>query len=108
MAKILPARPGVALAALGFAALGLAACSEAPSEAADLVLVDGEILTMGEPGMVEALAVAGGLVAAVGTSEEVRALAGPNTRVVELGGRTVIPGLADNHYHGIGGGPGST
>ena len=109
-AKIGPSRTGTALAAIGLAAFGLAACSEtvseAPSEAADLVLVDGEILTMGAPGTVEALAVADGRVAAVGPSEEIRALAGADTRVVELNGRTVIPGLTDNHYHGIGGGPG--
>ncbi|MYH10222.1 MAG: amidohydrolase [Gemmatimonadales bacterium] len=86
--------------------LGLAACAAPPGDTADLVLVDGEILTMGSPGTVEALAVADGRVAAVGTSAEVRGLAGPDTRVVELNGRTVIPGLTDNHYHGIGGGPG--
>lgn len=95
-----PAVPGFVML------LGLAACAAPPGDTADLVLVDGEILTMGSPGTVEALAVAGGRVAAVGTSAEVRGLAGPDTRVVELNGRTVIPGLTDNHYHGIGGGPG--
>ncbi|WP_428278233.1 amidohydrolase [Candidatus Palauibacter sp.] len=94
------------LAAVGLVALGLAACGTPRPEAADLVLVDGEILTMGAPGTVEALAVSDGRVRAVGTSEEIRRLAGPDTRVVELNGRTVIPGLTDNHYHGIGGGPG--
>lgn len=106
MAKITASRPAVAPAALGLVALGLAACGAPRPEAADLVLVDGEILTMGAPGTVEALAVSDGRVRAVGTSEEIRGLAGPDTRVVELNGRTVIPGLTDNHYHGIGGGPG--
>ncbi|WP_419161554.1 amidohydrolase [Candidatus Palauibacter sp.] len=101
MTKLRPTCVGVALAALY-----LAACAAPPGEMADLVLVDGEILTLGSPGVVEALAVGGGRVLAAGTSEEIRALAGPDTRVVELGGRTVIPGLTDNHYHGIGGGPG--
>ena len=101
MTKLRPTCAGIALAALY-----LAACAAPPGEMADLVLVDGEILTMGSPGVVEALAVGGGRVLAAGTSEEIRALAGPDTRVVELGGRTVIPGLTDNHYHGIGGGPG--
>ncbi len=73
---------------------------------ADLILVDGEILTMGSPRVVEALAVGADRVIALGTSEEVRRLAGPGTRVVDLAGRTVIPGLTDNHFHGIGGGPG--
>ena len=101
MTKMRPLRPAAALAALY-----LAACAAPPGEMADLVLVDGEILTMGSPGVVEALAVGGGRVLAAGTSEEIHALVGPDTRVVELGGRTVIPGLTDNHYHGIGGGPG--
>ncbi|WP_423925224.1 amidohydrolase [Candidatus Palauibacter sp.] len=101
MTKMRPLRPAAALAALY-----LAACAAPPGEMADLVLVDGEILTMGSPGVVEALAVGDGRVLAAGTSEEIRALAGPDTRVVDLGGRTVIPGLTDNHYHGIGGGPG--
>lgn len=106
MAKITASRPAVALAALGLVALGPAACGAPRPDAADLVLVDGEILTMGAPATVEALAVSDGRVRAVGTSEEIRRLAGPDTRVVELNGRTVIPGLTDNHYHGIGGGPG--
>ncbi|WP_420449006.1 amidohydrolase [Candidatus Palauibacter sp.] len=106
MPKIRPSRAAVAPAAGYLAALGLVACAEAPREAADLVLVDGEILTLGATGVVEALAVADGRVSATGTSEEIRMLAGPDTRVVDLGGRTVIPGLTDNHYHGIGGGPG--
>ncbi|WP_420438522.1 amidohydrolase [Candidatus Palauibacter sp.] len=94
------------LAALYVAGLGLTACGVPPREAADLVFVDGDVLTLGAPGVVEALAVSDGRVLAVGISEEIRGLAGPDTRVVELNGRTVIPGLTDNHYHGIGGGPG--
>lgn len=106
MAKVTASRIAASLAAPGLVALGLAACGAPRPEAADLVLVDGEILTMGAPETAEALAVSDGRVLAVGTSEEIRRLAGPDTRVVELNGRTVIPGLTDNHYHGIGGGPG--
>ena len=101
MTKLSPSRAGIALAALY-----LAACAAPPPETADLVLVDGEVLTLGSPGVVEALAVGDGRVLAAGTSEEIRTMVGSDTRVVELGGRTVIPGLTDNHYHGIGGGPG--
>ncbi|HSK23048.1 MAG TPA: amidohydrolase [Egicoccus sp.] len=53
---------------------------------------------------VEAVAVRGGAVAAVGTDVEVAGLAGPTTRVVDLGGRTVVPGLIDSHLHVVRGG----
>jgi hypothetical protein len=54
----------------------------------------------------EAVAIAGGRFVAVGDDETVSALAGPGTRSIDLEGRTVIPGLADDHLHGAGGGPG--
>jgi predicted amidohydrolase YtcJ len=47
----------------------------------------------------EAVAIRAGRIAAVGTTAEIRALAGPRTRVIELGGRPVIPGLVDAHCH---------
>lgn len=86
--------------------LATGACGRSVEAPADLILLGGDILTMGPAGVVEALAVRGDRVVAAGTSEEVRGLAGPATQVVELAGRTVLPGLTDNHYHGIGGGPG--
>ena len=49
----------------------------------------------------QALAVRDGKIAAVGTTADIRALAGPNTRVIDLDGRTVIPGLIDSHIHAI-------
>jgi len=54
----------------------------------------------------EAVAIAGGKFTAVGTTAAIRGLAGPATRVVDLQGRTVVPGLADSHIHNAGGGPG--
>ncbi len=54
----------------------------------------------------ESLAIREGRILAVGTNEEVLALAGSTTETVDLEGKTVVPGLADNHYHSIGGGPG--
>jgi len=58
----------------------------------------------GEPGKPPetSLAVACGRVAAVGDEAVVKALHGPNTRVVDLAGRTVVPGLADAHLHILG------
>src|SRR4029079_11085768 len=49
----------------------------------------------------QALAVRDGRIAAIGGSDEIRSLAGPSTRVIDLGGRTLIPGLIDSHIHAI-------
>jgi predicted amidohydrolase YtcJ len=70
---------------------------------ADLILVDGEITTGAEvpgvPDRAAALAVRAGRVLAAGSTADIRRLAGPETAVVDLGGRCVIPGLVDNHIH---------
>jgi hypothetical protein len=54
--------------------------------------------------MVQALAIEGDKIVAVGSDAEVRRLAGLDTTIVDLGGRTVIPGLNDTHIHAIRGG----
>ena len=87
------------------AALTVSACAPTP-DPADLVLLGGSVVTLSEAGVAEGIAIRGDRIVAVGSSSEVRAYVGPKTRVVELDGRSVIPGLADNHFHGIGGGPG--
>ncbi len=46
-----------------------------------------------------ALAIANQRIVAVGTDGDIRALAGPGTRQVDLGGRLVLPGLTDSHFH---------
>ncbi len=51
-----------------------------------------------------AVAITGGAFSAVGTTQEVMALAGPSTRVIDLKGCRVLPGLIDNHLHIIRGG----
>ncbi|WP_238009427.1 amidohydrolase [Dactylosporangium sp. AC04546] len=66
---------------------------------ADLILVDGDITTSAGGRRVAALAVRAGRVLAAGSTEEIRRSAGPDTTVVDLGGRCVIPGLVDNHIH---------
>ncbi|MEZ0164367.1 amidohydrolase [Kineococcus sp. LSe6-4] len=47
----------------------------------------------------QALAVTGGRISAVGQDADLRPTAGPRTRVVDLGGRFVVPGLVDGHIH---------
>ncbi|QOV34149.1 amidohydrolase [Streptomyces ferrugineus] len=66
-----------------------------------LVLTGGQVLTVDRDFTVaEGVAVRGRDIVAVGTDAEMRALAGPGTRVVDLGGRTVLPGINDSHLHG--------
>ncbi len=66
----------------------------------DLILLNARIVTM-DPvwPTAQALAVSGGRVAALGSDADIRALAGKATRVVDAGGRMVLPGLQDTHIH---------
>lgn len=70
---------------------------------ADLVLTGGPVLTMSgsaaTPRRVEAVAVRDGRILAVGAAEEIDPLAGPGTRVIDLDGRCLLPGLIDPHMH---------
>jgi len=71
-------------------------------QSADTVLINGKVLTVDNQFSVrEALAIRDGKIAAVGSNNEVRKLAGSNARVIDLQGRTVIPGLIDSHMHAI-------
>jgi predicted amidohydrolase YtcJ len=80
--------------------LGLCAASPAWAQQADTILVNGKVLAVDAAFSThEALAVRNGRILAVGRSAEIAKLAGPSTRRVDLGGRTVIPGLIDSHMH---------
>ncbi|MGB9174155.1 MAG: amidohydrolase family protein, partial [Bradyrhizobium sp.] len=84
-------------------AFAIAVCA-APASAnpPDLLLVNGKIITQDAASSVkQALAIEGERIAATGSSEELRKLAGPSTKIIDLGGRTVIPGLVDSHIHAI-------
>jgi len=81
-------------------ALSVTTHAEVPAFPPDTVLINGKIVTLaGEEA--QALAVRDGRIAAIGTSQDIRPLAGPATKVIDLGGRTVIPGLIDSHIHAI-------
>jgi predicted amidohydrolase YtcJ len=72
------------------------------AQLADTVLFNGKILTVdGDFSVREALAIDHGRVLATGTSLQMQKLAGDHARQIDLGGRTVIPGLTDGHIHGV-------
>jgi predicted amidohydrolase YtcJ len=75
--------------------------------APDLIYYNGKIVTVDDRfSYAQAVAITGDRFTAVGSTDEVRKLAGPATRQIDLRGLTVVPGLTDNHLHGAGGGPG--
>jgi predicted amidohydrolase YtcJ len=66
----------------------------------ELLLTGGRFVTLDPAGRIAgALAVREGRIAALGDGDELHALAGPATQVLDLGGRTVIPGIVDSHCH---------
>jgi predicted amidohydrolase YtcJ len=88
----------------GFGLFVLLLCIAVPARAqtADTVLLNGKIVTADSRSSIhEAIAIDDGRISAVGTSADIRKLAGPATRVIDLRGRTVIPGLIDSHLHAI-------
>jgi predicted amidohydrolase YtcJ len=88
-------------AALVVCAVSLAS-GAAAAQTADIILFNGKILTVDkEFSTQQALAIGNGRVLATGTSAAMKKLAGSKARLIDLGGRTVIPGLTDGHIHGI-------
>jgi len=82
--------------------LSLAGPAIASAQTADTILFNGKILTVDKAFSVQqALAIGHGRIVATGTSAAMKKLATGNARLIDLGGRTVIPGLTDGHIHGI-------
>lgn len=95
----------VAATTIGLGSIGPSAVGSAQVQpAADTILVNGKVLTMDSdhPGRItvaEAVAIREGRFVAVGGNASVRALAVADTRIINLEGRTVIPGIVDTHQH---------
>ena len=99
---------GTLAAGAGLASMSvIGGCATAmrASGPADTLVVNGRIATMNkrQPG-VSALAIKGDSIIATGSADELQDLRGPNTLVIDAGGRTVVPGLNDAHTHFIRGG----
>lgn len=90
--------PNLLMAAVAFASMEAMA-------ATDLVLLNGKIFTAdrNQP-KVQALAVQDGKVLKVGSNAQIKTLIEPGTKVIDLGGKTLMPGLIDSHSHAIFGG----
>ncbi|HYC77846.1 MAG TPA: amidohydrolase [Planctomycetota bacterium] len=104
MARFLIVLAASALAAPGRAQDPAASreASVAASEAADLVVVNGRIATLDAARPeADAFAVRGERFVAVGAARDVLRLKGAGTRVIDAGGRRVIPGLDDSHLHAV-------
>jgi predicted amidohydrolase YtcJ len=87
------------LATLGLSA-AVVASALGQSAPPDLVLYNGKIFTSNEAHpYAQAIAIRGERISGVGDSKTIMGLAGRNTKLLDLGGRTVIPGINDAHYH---------
>ena len=93
---------GAAAAGLVFGAPQWAAARRGTA-AAELVLLNGRVHTLAGKRQ-QAVAIAGGKIAYVGSDAGAQALAGPGTEVIDLGGRMVMPGIHDGHMHPLSGG----
>jgi adenine deaminase len=80
----------------------------AAAQTPDVVYLNGKIVTV-DPrfSIAEAIAIRQGRFTAVGKGGEIRKLAGPSTRVIDLHGKTLVPGFEDSHLHSADSTPGS-
>ncbi len=86
----------VVLLAMGCVSISL----QAQQATADLILTNGKIITVdGTFSIAQAVAVRGDRIVAVGTTQDITRLAGPNTRRIDLRGKSMVPGFIDNHAH---------
>jgi hypothetical protein len=92
--------PFLQISALLFGFVAGPAILQAQVPAADVVLTNGKIITVDDRFSVQqAIAVRGDRIVAVGTNQEINRITGPNTRRIDLAGRSVVPGMIDDHAH---------
>jgi predicted amidohydrolase YtcJ len=97
-------KSGAALAALSALVPSDGNAQPAVSKQATTVFTNGNVLTVDDDfSEAEAIALRGNRILAVGTDGEVRAVAGPDAKVIDLDGKTVLPGFIDAHTHVVSG-----
>jgi predicted amidohydrolase YtcJ len=85
---------------LGAAFPGWSICAQ--TGGGEVIFVGGKIVTGDAQGSIaQAVAVKSGRIVAVGSDATIRRLAGPSAKVIELGGKTVLPGLYESHVHAL-------
>ena len=102
---VMPVRTvfGVLTASVLALSVMLAGCSRSSAPDVRLALINGNIVTMDElVPVAEALAVAGDTIVAVGTTDEILAMTGDDSRVIDLEGQLAIPGFIEGHGHYMG------
>lgn len=73
---------------------------QANAQQADIILTNGKVFTSNHAQLyAEAVAIKGNKILSVGKSAEIQKLANKNTKIIDLGGRTVVPGFNDAHFH---------
>ena len=88
------------LLAAGFIGASILSSAQQSAPAPDTILFNGKIITVDDQfSIAQAVAVRGDRIVAVGTNQNIQRLAGPNTQRIDLRGRSVVPGLIDNHAH---------
>jgi predicted amidohydrolase YtcJ len=93
------ANPLVLLAS-GLLLAGPAYAQQPHSGSPELALINGKVLTMdGQSSVVEALAVLDGKILATGSNASIKSIITPGTRVLDVAGKTVVPGLIETHAH---------
>jgi predicted amidohydrolase YtcJ len=86
--------------AIGTLPTGSTSAQDAAPSPPDLVFSNGKVVTVDDRfSIAQAVAIKGDRIVAVGSNQRIASMAGPNTRTLDLRGRTVIPGLIDNHLH---------
>src|SRR5882724_11821507 len=84
------------------AAAGLAPAHAQAPAVADTILLNGKVITLDDASsIVQAVAIRGGKVLAVGADADIRRRADARTNIIDVAGRTVVPGLMDSHIHAL-------